>query len=93
MAKNNVIINDLNLFINLIDGLYKRGNPTIKIMKYLLNHANTSNLVFITIEELAKECNISTKTAQTKLKILQEKSFIERPKGTKGVYRLKNPKG
>lgn len=92
MAKNNFVINDLDLFMNVIDGLYKRGNPTIRIMKYLLNHANEADLVFTTIEEIAKECKISPMTVQRNLKILQEKSFIERPNGIRGgVYRLTNP--
>lgn len=65
--------------INMIETL---GNKKMQVVKYILSHmCKANNTLIITVRELAEECNMSTKTVNETLKLLEGANIIERRTG------------
>lgn len=76
---------------NLLEGLGVIGGAKFQASMWILKHKDDNNYVWVTAEQLAKECKIALITAHRTLKMLQESNFLTRPKGTRGgVYQI-NP--
>lgn len=82
---------DKVFLFNLLEGLGVIGGAKFQASMWILRHKDDNNYIWVTTEQLAKECKISTKSAHRTLKMLQESNFLTQPKGTRGgVYQI-NP--
>lgn len=73
------MITYLGEIINMIETL---GNKKMQVVKYILaNMCKTNNTLIITTRELAKECDMSTRTVTETLKLLENAGIIERRTG------------
>lgn len=82
---------DKVFLFNLLEGIGVIGGAKFQASMWILRHKDDNNYVWVTAEQLAKECNIAFITAHRTLKMLQESNFLTRPKGTRGgVYQI-NP--
>lgn len=82
---------DKVFLFNLLEGLGVIGGAKFQASMWVLRHKDDNNYIWVTAEQLAKECKISTKSAHRTLQMLQESNFLTRPKGIRGgVYQI-NP--
>ena len=68
----------LQAIVATIDRL---GNKKMKVVRYLLKHMDSNNIVIKTVDEIAKESQISRPTVIDTLKILEEEEIIKRRTG------------
>lgn len=71
---------------NFIDSIGHLGNSILRVAMWLVKNKNKENMVLTTAENIAKQLKICNKTAYESLKILTENNFMQKPKGSKGVY-------
>jgi len=64
----------LTYFLDLFD---KLGGKKYIILRYLLEHKNSENIVIATIRDLANKTNTSTKTVSDTIKLLKEAGLIK----------------
>lgn len=60
----------------LFDVFDQLGGQKYKVFKYIVEHKSADNTLIITNRELAKKCDVSTKTITETLKLLKEKGLI-----------------
>ena len=60
----------------LFDVFDQLGGQKYKVFKYIVEHKSTDNTLIITNRELAKKCDVSTKTITETLKLLKTKGLI-----------------
>ena len=74
VPRNGVEITYLTYLFDLFD---KLGGRKYQVLKYILQNKSTDNTIIITTRELAKKCNVSTKTVIETLHILRDANLIE----------------
>jgi DNA-binding transcriptional regulator YhcF (GntR family) len=60
----------------LFDVFDQLGGQKYKVFKYIVEHKSSDNTLIITTRELAKKCDVSTKTVSDALRLLREKGLI-----------------
>lgn len=60
----------------LFDVFDQLGGQKYKVFKYIIEHKSSDNTLIITNRELAKKCDVSTKTISETLRLLKEKGLI-----------------
>lgn len=63
----------LSYLLNIFD---KLGGMKYHVFKYIIEHKSSDNVLVITNRELAKKCNVSTKTVSETIKLLRENNLI-----------------
>lgn len=74
IPRNGFEITYLTYLFDLFD---KLGGRKYQVLKYILQNKSTDNTLIITTRELAKKCNVSTKTVIETLHILRDANLIE----------------
>ena len=74
VPRNGFEITYLTYLFDLFD---KLGGRKYQVLKYILQNKSTDNTIIITTRELAKKCNVSTKTVIETLHILRDANLIE----------------
>ena len=74
IPRNGFEITYLTYLFDLFD---KLGGRKYQVLKYILQNKSTDNTLIITTRELAKKCNVSTKTVIDTLHILRDANLIE----------------
>ena len=64
----------LSYFFDLFDQL---AGKKYTVVKFILQHKSAENTLIITTRELAKQCNVSHKTALETLKLLRDAGLIQ----------------
>lgn len=60
----------------LFDVFDQLGGQKYKVFKYIIENKSSENTIIITNRELAKNCEVSTKTVSDAIKLLKEKNLI-----------------
>lgn len=60
----------------LFDVFDQLGGQKYKVFKYIVEHKSSDNTLIITTRELAKKCDVSTKTVSDAIRLLREKGLI-----------------
>ena len=60
----------------MFDVFDQLGGQKYKVFKYIVEHKSSDNTLIITTRELAKKCDVSTKTVSDALRLLREKGLI-----------------
>lgn len=60
----------------LFDVFDQLGGQKYKVFKYIIENKSSENTIIITNRELAKKCEVSTKTVSDAMKLLKEKNLI-----------------
>lgn len=68
----------LSSIINLIDSI---GNRKMQVVKYVLQHMDSNNVLLQTVREIAAGCNCSVQTVNDTLKLLENAGIIARRTG------------
>ena len=68
----------LSAIVQMIDGV---GNKKMQVVKYILQHMDSNNLLVQTVREIAAGCNCSLQTVNDTLKILEHCGIISRKVG------------
>lgn len=79
IPRNGFEITYLTYLFDLFD---KLGGRKYQVLKYILQNKSTDNTLIITTRELAKKCNVSTKTVIETLHILRDANLIETRTGS-----------
>lgn len=72
--RNGFEIHYLTYLFDLFD---KLGGKKYIVLKYIMKNKNSENQLIITVRELAKACNVSTKTVIETLNLLKDANLIE----------------
>lgn len=68
---------DIVYFAYLFDLFDKLGGKKFQVLKYILANKSSDNILVITIKELAKAVDVSTRTVNETLKLLKEAEIIK----------------
>lgn len=73
VPRNGFEITYLSYFFDLFD---KLAGKKYVVVKYILQHKSADNTLIITTREMAKACNVSTKTVVDTLKLLKDAGLV-----------------
>lgn len=68
----------LGTIVNLIDSI---GNKKMQVVKYVLKHMDSNNILLQTVREIASGCGCSLQTVNDTLKLLTDSGIIARKTG------------